>query len=140
MILDTLLEAVVKPVIGKLFPDPEKQAELSLKLTEMQQAGEFKEIDTAAQNALAQIEVNKIEAASSDPYTSRARPTVVYVGAGALLYGYVVQPLLTWLLTMVWPSCPPPPLLDIAVLNELVFGILGIYTAGRTVEKVKKVA
>lgn len=53
-------------VIDKIFPDKEAANAAKLRMIELQQQGEFKELDAALQIANQQMEVNKIEAASPD--------------------------------------------------------------------------
>lgn len=59
-------------LIDKLFPDPEARAEAQLKLAMLAQAGELEEMKTQMSAILA-------EAQSADPWTSRARPSFLYV-------------------------------------------------------------
>ena len=59
-------------VLDKIFPDKEAADRAKLELLKMQQAGEFKELE----ERMAAI---KMEAGSADPWTSRARPTFMYV-------------------------------------------------------------
>lgn len=59
-------------LIDRLIPDKEKQAEAKLQLLAMQQAGELKELEIRMSAILA-------EASSADPWTSRARPSFMYV-------------------------------------------------------------
>ena len=59
-------------LIDKLIPDPEKKAEAQAKLLTLQQSGDLKELEIAMSAILA-------EAKSSDPWTSRARPSFLYV-------------------------------------------------------------
>lgn len=61
-----------KSLIGKLFPDPTERAKAELELLTMQQSGELKELETRMSAILA-------EANSNDPWTSRARPSFLYV-------------------------------------------------------------
>lgn len=61
-----------KSLIGKLFPDPAERAKAELELLTMQQSGELKELETRMSAILA-------EANSTDPWTSRARPSFMYV-------------------------------------------------------------
>lgn len=61
-----------KSLIGKLFPDPTQRAKAELELLTMQQSGELKELETRMSAILA-------EANSTDPWTSRARPSFMYV-------------------------------------------------------------
>jgi len=61
-----------KSLIGKLWPDPAQQAEAQLKLAQLAQSGELKELEIRMSAILA-------EASSPDPWTSRARPSFLYV-------------------------------------------------------------
>lgn len=59
-------------LIDKFFPDPAERAKKQLELLQMQQTGELKELETRMSAILA-------EANSADPWTSRARPSFLYV-------------------------------------------------------------
>ena len=59
-------------LIEKLFSSPEEKAKAQLELLRMQQAGELDQLKVQLSAILA-------EAQSSDPWTSRARPTFLYV-------------------------------------------------------------
>lgn len=59
-------------LLDKFFPDPAVRAQKQLELLQMQQAGELKELETRMSAILA-------EANSTDPWTSRARPSFLYV-------------------------------------------------------------
>lgn len=64
------------PVIGqlldKLIPDKQAAAKAKLELMELQSRGDLAELEWAMRAIIA-------EASSSDPYTSRARPSFLYV-------------------------------------------------------------
>lgn len=59
-------------LIDKIFPDPEQKAKAQLELLKMQQDGELDQIKT-------QLSAIMAEAQSADPWTSRARPSFLYV-------------------------------------------------------------
>jgi len=59
-------------IIDRLFPDPEESARAKMELIRMQQEGELREAEVQLSAILA-------EAKSSDPWTSRARPSFLYV-------------------------------------------------------------
>lgn len=59
-------------ILDKVFPDPAQKAEAQAKLLQLQQTGELKEMEVAMSAILA-------EANSADPWTSRARPSFLYV-------------------------------------------------------------
>lgn len=59
-------------LLDKFFPDPAERARKEIELLQMQQTGELKELETRMSAILA-------EASSTDPWTSRARPSFLYV-------------------------------------------------------------
>ena len=59
-------------LIDKVWPDPAQKAEAQAKLLTLQQNGELKELEISMSAILA-------EANSEDPWTSRARPSFLYV-------------------------------------------------------------
>ncbi len=66
-------------IIDKLIPDPEAKARAQLELIRLQQEGAFKEIEVRMSAIIA-------EANSVDPWTSRARPSFLYVVYVMLLF------------------------------------------------------
>ena len=73
--LSTLLGPILgigEKVIDRLIPDPEQKAAAKLQLIKLQQDGEFKDTEQQMSAILA-------EAKSKDPWTSRARPSFMYV-------------------------------------------------------------
>lgn len=75
-----------KTLIDKLFPDPEAKARAQMELLVLQQNGELKELETRMSAILA-------EANSEDPWTSRARPSFLYVFYFIIIAMTVVAPL-----------------------------------------------
>jgi hypothetical protein len=59
-------------IIDKLFPDKTEAEKLKLAMLQQQQAGEFKDLEMRFSAIVA-------EANSPDPWTSRARPSFMYV-------------------------------------------------------------
>lgn len=59
-------------IIDKIIPDPTEKAKAQLELLKLQQDGQFKEIEISMSAIIA-------EAKSNDPWTSRARPSFLYV-------------------------------------------------------------
>jgi hypothetical protein len=82
--IDGILNAV-STVIDKIFPDANVAANAKLEMMKLAQAGEFKELESryAAINT---------EGASTDPWTSRARPTFLFVFYFILLLLIIVAP------------------------------------------------
>lgn len=71
MLISGIFEVGSK-LLDKFFPDPAERAQKQLELLQLQQSGELKELETRMSAILA-------EANSSDPWTSRARPSFLYV-------------------------------------------------------------
>lgn len=71
MLLDSVFE-LGSTIIDKLFPDKEEAEKRKVELLHLQQAGQLKELETRLSVILA-------EAKSQDKWTSRARPSFLYV-------------------------------------------------------------
>lgn len=123
-------------LIDKLFPDPEQKAKAQLELLRMQQAGELEDMKTQLSAIIA-------EAQSSDPWTSRARPSFLYVVYVLLLWSIpmgvlaIFKPDAAAAFTVgfkAWMSAIPEPVLTL-------FGVVMTgYVAGRSWEKVRGAA
>lgn len=70
--LGEAIASVVGKVIDRAWPDPLQKAQAMLELEKLKVEGAFREMDTA-------LSAIKTEAASNDPWTSRARPSFLYV-------------------------------------------------------------
>lgn len=125
-------------VMDKIWPDPEKKAQAQLELMKMQQAGDFKELETTLLLAQGQMKINEVEAASASIFTSGWRPAVGWVCATGLGYQILLRPLGGWVAMewFHWTSLPPP--LEMDSLMTLLFGLLGL-GGYRTYEKVRGV-
>lgn len=120
--------SVLGTVLDRILPDTEKANEAKARLVELQMNGEL-------QQTLAQLEINKAEAASGNAYASGWRPTVGYICAIGLAYNFILYPILIWYAAAYKPGFVPPPLVDNGLM-ELIFGMLGIASL-RTIEKIK---
>ena len=131
--IGSVIESVGK-VAGDLITTDKERMQLELEGRKLDQA-----ID------LAQIEVNKVEAASSSVFVAGWRPAIGWIGAAAMAYQFLLYPMLLWGWTYLqgtgWipKELSPPPVLDADQLWVILSGILGI--AGmRSFEKTKGVA
>jgi|TARA_B110000211_G_scaffold112148_1_gene130311 hypothetical protein len=68
----TQLLPVVGDVLDRVIPDPKAREAAKLQLIQQAQEGKFKEVEQQLSAIIA-------EAQSKDPWTSRARPTFLYV-------------------------------------------------------------
>ena len=77
-----LLDGIIGPIAGiidKIIPDPKARDEAKLKLLALQGSQEMEQVKT-------QISAIMAEAQSTDPWTSRARPSFLYVMYAILLW------------------------------------------------------
>ena len=122
---------VVGDVLDRFFPNKEEkeraEREIAAKLTE-----HLAKID------LAQLEVNKAEAASRNIFLAGWRPFVGWTCGMALAYTYVVQPILVFGLAHYgyWVDLPP---LDMSTMMPVLLGMLGLGGL-RSFEKYKGVS
>ena len=128
------------PIIDKIFdriiPDKAKRDEAKLKVLEMNQAGEFKEIDTLIASDTNQAKINEEEAKSDSLFKSGWRPGVGWLCV--IGFGYTVfRPLLVWV-SGIYDLNSIPPALDTTEIAQILFGMLGL-GAYRTFEKHKGV-
>lgn len=120
-----------KSLIGKLFPDPAERAKAELELLTMQQSGELKELETRMSAILA-------EANSTDPWTSRARPSFMYV-----IYVMILTSIPMGILAAFKPDMAAAIAAGmqawLAAIPEDLYALFGIgyvgYAGARTLEK-----
>jgi hypothetical protein len=101
----------------------------------MQAEGEFKILELEAKAVSNQVDVDKIEAASSDPFASRWRPFIGWVCGTGLMVQFLVAPFFTWGASLAGKTLAFPSL-DMGTLLTLLGGLLGL-GAMRTTEKIK---
>src|SRR2546428_10336549 len=81
---------------------------------------------------MGQIEINKVEAASTNWFTSGWRPFIGWACGVAFVYSGLLVPFLTWV-SLNFHIIPPPPI-DTSVMVNVLGAMLGIATL-RTVDK-----
>ena len=127
-----LLGKLVDPVsniLDKVIEDKDQKAKLAHEIATM--------AERHGQEAmLAQLEINKAEAASGSLFKGGWRPAVGWVCAIAFAYHFVLQPLLIFGLSYAGLDTPPLPEFDVGTLLPVLGGMLGIGTL-RTYEKQK---
>ena len=122
-----IVEAVGK-IAGDLITTDKEWLQLEL---------EGRKLDQALD--MAQIEVNKVEAASASLFTSGWRPYVGWGCGTAFLYQALFEPIARFLATVVFDYKGAFPVLDTTLTMQVLFGMLGM--AGmRAWEKSKGVA
>ena len=123
-------------LIDKLFSSPEEKAKAQLELMKMQKDGELEEMKT-------QLSVILSDSQSADKWTSRARPSFLYVVYLLILSAipmgivYAIHPATAANITLgfkEWLSAIPQPLVDLFTI--VMMGYIG----GRSLEKIKGAA
>ena len=125
--IGSIIESVGK-VAGELITTDKEKMQLEIENRKLDQA-----LD------LAQIEVNKIEAASSSLFTSGWRPYIGWGCGTAFLYSAMFEPIMRFVAQVVFDYKGPFPQLDTNLTMQVLLGMLGL--AGmRSYEKSKGVA
>lgn len=119
--LPTILE-----IVGRFVPDPEQKAKMQLEVMRLQQEGAFKELEAQVQQDIAQMEVNKVEAASENTFKSGWRPAVGWICAFVIVTEMIFRPYLPWLMEVFGFYVPPVPSIDSEMFWALVTGLLGL--------------
>ena len=138
--IGSIIDGVGKIAGDLITTDKEKmQLELEGRKLDLEQA----RIDQATD--LAQVEVNKIEAGSSNLFVSGWRPAVGWVGVLGLSYQFLGYPLMQWVwafgqgVDLIPKGLAPPPDLQTDQLMVLLSGLLG-FGGMRSFEKSRGVA
>ena len=127
-----MIQALIGPVTGlldKFIEDKDQKAKLAHEIATMAEK-------QAHDNAMAQIEVNKIEAASPDFFKSAWRPFIGWVCGVAFAYHFVLQPIIIFVVALFGAEIPALPEFDMASLMTVLGGLLGLGSL-RTYEKSK---
>ena len=113
-------------VLDRVLPDPAQQAAAKLELMKLQQNGELAQIT-------GQMEINKVEAASSSIFVSGWRPSIGWVCGAGFAVQFVVGPLAEWGAALAGHPVKFPQM-DTGTMMPLLLGMLGLGGL-RTAEK-----
>ena len=130
------LMQLAAPIIDSLFPDPNARAEAKAKIMEAELAGETAHMEAA-------LSAIVMEAKSADAWTSRARPSFMYVMYFVIMLCFVGGVVGIW-----WPDHVATAASNITNLlssiPEALWALFGAgylgYTGSRSWEKIRKVA
>jgi hypothetical protein len=118
-------------LIDRLIPD-KAEAEKARNQLEAQL------VTAANEAAMAQVEVNKIEASHPSVFVAGWRPSIGWVCAAGLAWAFVLAPITSWALVVLGIRAELPAI-HTDYLLELVLAMLGIGGL-RTFEKLRGVA
>lgn len=119
-------------IVNKFIPDRDQQVKIQAEL-------QMKLLEIEADAAKAQTEINAVEAASPNLFTSGWRPCVGWVCASAFAWQFVGQPAFSFFYALIYKQPAPVVALDHDALNTVLFGLLGL-GGFRTWEKIKGAA
>ena len=118
----SVITSLVGPVTGlldKFIEDKDQKAKLAHEIATM---GE----KHAQEAMLAQLEINKAEAASGSLFKGGWRPFVGWTCGIAFAYHFVLQPLLIFIFAYIGLETPDLPQFDVGTLLPVLGGMLGI--------------
>jgi hypothetical protein len=122
----TALFEVGSKVLDRVLPDPAQQAAAKLELMKLQQNGELAQIT-------GQMDINKVEAASSSLFVSGWRPSIGWVCGAGFAVQFVIGPLAEWGAALAGHPVKFPQM-DTGTMMPLLLGMLGLGGL-RTAEK-----
>jgi len=128
----SLITSLVGPVTGlldKFIEDKDQKSALAHEIATMEERH-------AQESLLAQLEINKAEAASGSLFKGGWRPFVGWICGFALLYHFILSPMIIFIITLTGATIPPLPEFDMGSLMTVLLGMLGIGGL-RTFEKQK---
>ena len=128
----SLITSLVGPVSGlldKFIEDKDQKAKLAHELATMADK-------LAHEQQLAQIAVNKEEAASGSIFKGGWRPFVGWVCGIAFCYHFIIQPVIIFIVALTGITIPDLPSFNMNTLLTVLGGLLGIGGL-RTYEKQK---
>ena len=117
-----MLQALIGPVSGlldKFIEDKDQKNALAHEIATMSERH-------AQEIAMAQIEVNKAEAASSSVFKGGWRPFIGWVCGFAFAYHFILQPILLFGTAAAGVSLPPLPEFDMSQMMPVLLGMLGL--------------
>lgn len=115
-------------VLDRVLPDPAQQAAAKLELMKLQQNGELTQI-------AGQMEINKVEAASSSIFVSGWRPAIGWICGAGFAVQFVIGPLAEWGSALAGHPVKFPTM-DTGTMMPLLLGMLGLGGL-RTAEKLQ---
>ena len=122
---------LARRIYRERFWDAVRAAQAKLELIKLQQSGDLAQI-------AGQLEVNKAEAASPNPFTSGWRPFIGWTCGAGFGVQFVLGPVGEWVRALAGHPVKFPQM-DLGTMMPLLFGMLGL-GAYRTAEKVRGVA
>jgi len=125
----TSVANLASTVVERIYPDATIVEKAKLDRIAAEISNEFNLV-------LGQLEINKVEAASSSIFVAGARPAAMWVGVLSLFYMGIGGSLLSWL--AICFNLPPLPIINESTSTDILMGLLGLGGL-RTFDKLKGV-
>jgi hypothetical protein len=106
-------------LIDRLWPDPAQAASAKLELLKMQQNGDLAQM-------VAQTDINKVEAASSNFFIAGWRPFIGWGCGFAFLYSALFEPFARFIATVAFGYHGVFPIIDTSLTMQILLGMLGM--------------
>lgn len=114
----TALLPILGSVMDKVIPDSAEAAKAKAEI-------ELKLVEAANAANLAQLEVNRAEAANASVFVAGWRPAIGWIGAAALGWQFALGPLVVWASNALGHAAPPLLPID-GGMWEIIVGMLGL--------------
>jgi hypothetical protein len=111
--IGTLAKNIREAITGEAIIDPNKKADIEMKVLELENAA-----------LLAQTGINQAEAASPNLFVSGWRPAAGWVCVIGFFYTFIIRPFAAWYSTYL--NITVPPEIDAQTLMNLLLGMLGL--------------
>lgn len=116
---------LLKDGLDKIFPDKTQAEAAKAQLALAEQQGQLQELQDLLDADKAQTAVNAVEAASANLFVSGWRPFVGWVCGIALGWQFIVEPILSYTLTVTGHPVTFP-VMDFSQLQAVLYGMLGL--------------
>lgn len=135
--LTTILN-IGSQIIDKIYPDKTEAEKQKTRLIEIATTNDLARLGHEVSLLLGQIEINKIEAASTKWWVAGWRPFIGWICGFSLFYSFVFQPLLLFIVLSYGKTMTLPPL-EMSALMTILLGMLGLgmmrsYDKGKIVD------
>jgi len=130
-LLPSILPTITN-VIGRFLPEDKEKRAAAEREIEKQLATHLSKIDVA------QLEINKQEAAHRNIFVAGWRPFIGWSCGFAMAYAYIIQPITVFILAQTG-NLVDLPTLDLSEMMPVLLGMLGLGGL-RSFEKYKKVS
>lgn len=130
-LISAILPAVTD-IVGRFLPEDKEKRAVAEREIEAQLTAHLAKID------LAQLGINKVEAAHRSIFVAGWRPFIGWTCGVALCYTYVLQPIIIFIMIQTGQLVPLPEM-DLAAMMPVLMGMLGLGGL-RTFEKFKGVS